>query len=249
MKIESMKQIDSGYRSSVQDWQSFLTCWEDRMLQDRSKETTPLKTPLIRLARIETDEYARNVRALDATERRLNMKLPASYRHFAALTGGYWLVDSEGDQHLSTEAPASHFLPVPEIGLFKDIDRVNWPIWDNNRVSRRASADLYYRYDTFERSTQDPSVFRDEQLDHLIKLGEFRGGAVVLLNPTEVTADGEYEAWFLAPYIAGAVRTRSFAELMQFLATRELDDGKTIVTAFMKRNSCAGKLMTAAGSK
>lgn len=246
MKIESMRQIDSGYRSSTADWERFLTCWEERMLQERTKQKDAMNIPLTSLVARDSEAYTKNIEALDATEKRLNLKLPASYRHFAALTGGYWFDDGEGDQYLSTKSPPSHFLPVSAIDLFKDIDKVNWPVWDKNRVPGRRSNEVYYRYDSFDGGKQDPAQFRDEHLDYLVKIGEFRGGAVVLLNPKEVTSDGEYEVWFIAPYIAGADRYRSFAELMQFRMLADLYGSRNTVPLSEKTSSCARFLTTAA---
>ncbi|MER6977287.1 hypothetical protein [Streptomyces carpinensis] len=37
---------------------------------------------------------------------------------------------------------------------------------------------------------------------------------VYLLNPCVVTSDGEWEAWYLAHWLPGAVRYRSFWDLM-----------------------------------
>jgi hypothetical protein len=37
---------------------------------------------------------------------------------------------------------------------------------------------------------------------------------VYLLNPCVVTEDGEWEAWYLAHWLPGAVRYRSFWDLM-----------------------------------
>jgi hypothetical protein len=248
MAVESMSQIDSGYRSATTDWQQFLVCWEERMLQERAKQKDALSIPLTQMVEPGSSAYAENVEALDAAERRLGLKLPASYRHFAALTGGYWLDDGEGDQYLSTETPPSHFLPIGAIDLFKNIDKFNWPIWDKNRYPGGTVNEVYYIYDSFEGGKQDAAKFRDGHLDHLIKIGEFRGGAVVLLNPKEVTSDGEHEAWFLAPYIAGAARYRSFAELMQFRMIAELYGARDVISSSEKHNSCARLLITAANS-
>ena len=52
-------------------------------------------------------------------------------------------------------------------------------------------------------------------------------GEFFLLNPQIVTASGEWEAWFFANWLPGAIRYRTFRELMQgeyerFLAIKDM---------------------------
>ncbi|MEQ8226028.1 MAG: hypothetical protein ABRQ37_27190, partial [Candidatus Eremiobacterota bacterium] len=39
--------------------------------------------------------------------------------------------------------------------------------------------------------------------------------AIYLLNPHVVTSDGEWEAWFFGYTLPGAIRYRSFREMME----------------------------------
>lgn len=69
----------------------------------------------------------------------------------------------------------------------------------------------YFVYD----ETQSQTSLRPEYLAHTLKISETPDATdVYLLNPCVVTADGEWEAWYLAHWMAGAVRYRSFWELM-----------------------------------
>jgi hypothetical protein len=94
---------------------------------------------------------------------------------------------------------------------------------------------------------QPPNFFRWSYLDKLIKVGELEQGTVLLINPLEITADGEWEAWLLSPQLAGAFRYRSFAELMQTIAYQEVNEtgGRNIGREELLA-SCGAHLKTAA---
>lgn len=66
---------------------------------------------------------------------------------------------------------------------------------------------------------------RTEYLPSLLDispLGDY-DSAIYLLNPRVVTAEGEWEAWFLATWLPGAARYRSFWDMMQAEHQRFLD--------------------------
>lgn len=245
----SMIEIDSGYRSDQRAWQEFLSCWIAKNVELRSTpgalryqregEYSPTA-----LASLESQAAQRNVAAIDEAEKRLGIKLPNSYRHFASLTGGYWYLDTVGPRYLASLAPPSHFLPLERIDNFKVVDNENWRVWNQARTGEVVPADIYYRYDKLDGTgDQDRARFRETALDALIEVGRLEQGAVILLNPQERTSDGEWEAWFLAPQLAGAVRTRSFAELMQYLALTEVMDVSP--TPQLIARSCVAVLQTA----
>jgi hypothetical protein len=54
-----------------------------------------------------------------------------------------------------------------------------------------------------------------DELRALIQVSDVGDSAVLLLNPSLVSADGEWEAWFFATWSADEERHRSFAELMR----------------------------------
>ena len=63
--------------------------------------------------------------------------------------------------------------------------------------------------------TQDPARFRVEYLESALEISDTGDSAIYLLNPKVVTPDGEWEAWLFANWLPGAIRYRSFAELME----------------------------------
>lgn len=62
-------------------------------------------------------------------------------------------------------------------------------------------------------------MFDVRYLSTAIQISEVDDG-VLLLNPAIVTPEGEWEAWFFANWLPGALRSPSFFELIQGL-TRE----------------------------
>jgi hypothetical protein len=53
-------------------------------------------------------------------------------------------------------------------------------------------------------------------------VGEEPNGHFYILNPAQVTKDGEWEAWLLGPKLPGAYRFTSFAELVVFCTWKTL---------------------------
>lgn len=94
---------------------------------------------------------------------------------------------------------------------------------------------------------QDEAAFREEHLPLLVKIGGMGQGDAILLNPREVTPDGEMEAWLLS-FKVFAKRYRSFAELMQEMAFRDVNDnGRFFVPSEeLATAPCTGLLKNAA---
>jgi hypothetical protein len=68
--------------------------------------------------------------------------------------------------------------------------------------------------------------FRIEYLQSTLEISPYSDGNY-LLNPRTVTADGEWEAWFFAPWNLEPARYRSFWDLMReeyknFLQLKEM---------------------------
>jgi hypothetical protein len=76
---------------------------------------------------------------------------------------------------------------------------------------------------------QDPIWMRSEYLSRCLEISGEGDASILLLNPEIVFPDGEWEAWQLASWYAGAYRFRSFRELMEhqresFLELRRSED-------------------------
>jgi len=247
-KVKNMNDIDSHYLSSESDWVEFLRCWNEKLVskasenQNAAKVLELLTRDKTQLADVGSSRLSNRVQALKNLEQRLSAgKLPKSYRDFAAVTGGEW-VASVG---IDTVGFNSNLIAIENVGYFRDIDSTNWPGWrkameDSHLESRQLPANEYYLYD----ASQDH--FRWSHLYKVVKVGELEQGAVLLINPAEVTSDGEWEAWLLSTQI-GAYRYRSFAEMMQTIAYQEIFGvGGINISSEKLLSSCPGYIKTAA---
>ncbi|MER5365008.1 SMI1/KNR4 family protein [Streptomyces sp. NPDC002722] len=138
---------------------------------------------------------------LAALEARLGTVLPPSYREFL-LTSDGWLDTTSGIRRL---------LPVREIGWVRDLDPELTEGWTGGGEPDDVPDEQYFVHG----DEQEPWTIRTEYLNDLLKISHTPGALdVYLLNPRVVTPDGEWEAWYFAHWLPGAVRHRSFRDLM-----------------------------------
>jgi hypothetical protein len=69
--------------------------------------------------------------------------------------------------------------------------------------------------DYFNYAQPDSASFEIKHLAQTLCISEVGDDAVLLLNPMVVWPDGEWEAWFFANWLPGAIRYRSFADWMR----------------------------------
>jgi hypothetical protein len=144
-----------------------------------------------------TEEHVRQAEA------RLGTTLPPSYWDFLKVTNGWW----------TTGAFEERLLPADEIEWY----RVRHPdLVEAWLKGVRLSGPMpevpdseYLVYD----ERQETTAFRDEYLPATLQISELCDG-VYLLNPQIITDDGEWEAWYFAAWLPGAIRYRSFWEMM-----------------------------------
>ncbi|GAB3002922.1 hypothetical protein GCM10023080_080740 [Streptomyces pseudoechinosporeus] len=140
---------------------------------------------------------------LDALEDRLGAMLPTSYRQFLLTSNGW----------LNTTHDIERILQVHEVGWARDLDPALVTGWTDGYgdAGFRVDDEEYFVYG----EAQDPVSIRPEYLPHTLKISHTPEATdVYLLNPCVVTPDGEWEAWYLAHWLPGAVRYRSFWDLM-----------------------------------
>ncbi|SDM08788.1 hypothetical protein SAMN05421874_13829 [Nonomuraea maritima] len=131
-------------------------------------------------------------------EERLGLELPHSYRQFLLFADGW---GSDDDCCL---------LRVHEVGWLRDVDPMIAEIWSGPKPEDAWSVpdELYFVYG----QEQDSIHYRREYVPDTLLAGYWDDG-VALLNPHVRTAEGEWEAWYLAPWKPGATRYRSFWDL------------------------------------
>jgi HEAT repeat protein len=135
---------------------------------------------------------------VEQLERRLGRTLPPSYRAFLRVSNGWRRTSPFIEQVWSTA----------DVGYFRERhqDWIDVLMDDASEVSD----EQHGRYG----DEQDVIVFRAEYLRDAVQISDVGDAAVYLLNPVVVTADGEWEAWFLASWLPGAKRYRSFWDLL-----------------------------------
>ncbi|MEV4567255.1 SMI1/KNR4 family protein [Nonomuraea sp. NPDC049419] len=126
-------------------------------------------------------------------EERIGVGLPPSYRQFLLVANGW---GSDDDCLL---------LSVQEAGWLRDVDPSRAETWS---AAASVPDELYFVYGP----EQDSSHYRGEYVPGTFLAGYWDDG-VALLNPHVRTAEGEWEAWYLAPWKPGATRYRSFWDL------------------------------------
>lgn len=251
----TMKDIHAGYASTAADWLAFLRCWRGTVQARLAKR--PGYSGLAALpadVNVVADAPGHVADDVARLQDRLKLQLPPSYLHFAqARHGRGWVIESlTGARVISAET--ADVLPQAGIGRFAELDAATLKTWtQSGSHGRTIRPDEYYRYgyqaDPGRR--QDGALFNVEALPQMIKVGGFAQGGVLLLNPAEVTADGEMEAWSL-DFRTFAQRFRSFAELMQDLAYLDADpdhaESALVVPQAYDRCPCVKLLRTAASA-
>ena len=174
-------------------WEAFLREWSAELLA--SPQIARSLLPEVRASGwlgfpgASEDQIAR-------AEARLGTMLPPSYRSFLKTSNGWW----------NTGLLVTHLWSTEEIDWF----RVRNQEWIDDWVH---GAEYYNaKYPT----SQLPEA-QDERyhLASALEVSDVGDGAVYLLNPNVRDGNGEWEAWFFSNWNPGAVRHRSFAEMMQ----------------------------------
>ena len=178
------------------EWKAFLTEYNRELLSyEEVVEALPrelIKAGWVGYAGASEDEIV-------ATEKRLATRLPHSYRAFLKVSNG-WRFPSVSIFDL---------LPAAKVAWFREqnqdwIDAYVGPSAALHPISDKE----YFVYG----AKQDCVKFRTEYLQTALQVSDVGDSAVVLLNPKVVSPQGEWEAWFFANWLPGAVRYRSFAE-------------------------------------
>ena len=218
---------------SKYDWEAFLQKW-NKVLIESVSFAEYLKYPSNHFP----DEYASEVLAsgwlgypgateeqLLELEKRLGKSLPPSYREFLKATNGWryagnripriWSIEKIDWLIAANQESIEAWKQGAEFGLEYSDSEPDIPSIPDEEY-------FVYGYDQFTYN------FRFEYLDNTLEISdhEIAGTGVYMLNPQVVFPDGEWEAWFYAHWLPGAIRYQSFWELMQaeystFLANEE----------------------------
>ncbi|MDI2131335.1 SMI1/KNR4 family protein [Yinghuangia seranimata] len=185
-------------------WRDLLQRWSDEWLDPvlHEQERGEPFTDEVRQARWLGTTGA-SVRDVQALEERLGSELPPSYRQFLLVSDG-WLDTTESIERI---------LPTREVGWTRDLDPELVTAWTDGYgdAGARVGDEEYLVYG----EAQSTVSLWPEYLRHTLKISHTPDATdVYLLNPHVMTPDGEWEAWYLAHWLTGAVRYRSFWDLM-----------------------------------
>ena len=176
-------------------WKDLLTRWSAEIIGsgDYEDELTPevIASGWLGSRRASEDEIA-------AAEARLGVTFPPSYREFLHVSNGWRM----------TTGFVRRMRPVSEVQWFAAEEQETVDAWLSGAGNYPVSDEEYLVYG-------DTAVqpIRAEYLQTALAVSDY-GDGIYLLNPQAVTPEGEWEAWFFAPWIPGADRYRSFWELM-----------------------------------
>ena len=140
-------------------------------------------------------------------ERRLESKLPESYRQFISVSNGWSIRDTP-------------LLPLQQVDLFRNKDPESFGGWTEGPPPTWPSDRDYFVYD---RRQYEYNLRTDYFKDLLLISSRGEDNIMdILVNPRVVFEDGEWEAWKLSTHYAGAKRFKSFGKLMEWLYCCEI---------------------------
>jgi len=187
------------------DWKSFLKQWNDEIMVYLKKATwqfTAAEMSALKDGWMGFD--GADDKDIEDLEKRLNVKLPPSYKEFLKFTNGW--------KQIGFDAESAKLYSTTEVDWF----RIKNPeAIDNWMVGAQFMPDIpdevYFVYGP----EQDPVNLRNSYLESTLAISELVDAGIYLLNPEVVTADGEWEAWFFGFHLPGANRYRSFEAMMK----------------------------------
>jgi hypothetical protein len=188
------------------NWSDFLELWDQDVLdillplQDfYPTEFTPLEQKF--LQRKTLSQPKANTQQIQALEDRLGVKLPPSYLKFLQTSNGWIQLGMDADDGIlwSTE----------QVKWFIEQDPEWIEMWETGE-EEEVHDHLYFIYG----NRQDCIHLRRKYLRTALAISNCIDSAVYLLNPQIITPQGEWEAWFLGNKLPGAIRYRSFQEMM-----------------------------------
>ena len=184
-----------------EDWRDLLLRWNGELLTstpiDARVPEAAVRSGWLGLPAATEEQIAH-------AEARLGTTLPPSYRAFLRVSNGW--------PHTGTLV--GRIYRVEEIGWFGERHRDWIDAWMSGAESQGPNPPVpdekYFVYG----KAQNTVHMRPEYLDGALEVSEAFDGGIYLLNPQVVTPAGEWEAWFFANWLPGAIRHRTFWDMM-----------------------------------
>lgn len=251
--VASMAQVESGYDASSSDWVGFLSCWRDNVQQRLIRGDSFNRLPSLRRDQNVIAGSAAGgfvAAAMERAQRRVKTTLPKSYADFViASAGAGWLVESIGDIDPDGNLTGGLW-SIDRIGYLRDVDADGYQAWITSGLPAIELDEYYFRYgySLQKAGQQDPIHFGLRDFSSLIVVGNSMQGGLLLLNAAQQTKDGEMEAWSLDSATPGAIRYRSFAEMMVELSVGDVRNAGPAISSpdEFADSPCAKYVRTAA---
>jgi hypothetical protein len=182
-------------------WQEFLSQWSQEILDSRFAQEMALLIPDDAQETRWLGYAGASEQQITAAEQRLKVQFPPSYRQFLAISNGWSVLNSF----------TGLLWPTDQIELLTKRDRHFMANWGQS--DKEVPDSEYFVYGP----EQDTFTLRKRYIRTALQISDphYIGSGCLILNPQVVTADGEWEAWSFATWYPGAIRYRSFWELMQ----------------------------------
>ncbi len=175
-------------------WVSFLKQFSSELLDDKDISST--LSPEIKESGWLGFQSA-SEQDVTELEKKIHLHLPPSYRQFLLATNGWQQIGKF----------VYRLLPANEVDWF----RMNNQDWIEAYAGLTVPDEKYFIYGP----SQDPVFIRSEYLKETLQISDIGDSSVCLLNPMVQNERGEWEAWFLANWLPGAIRYESFKKLIE----------------------------------
>jgi hypothetical protein len=196
-------------------WRKFLTRYSRELLADvrvrSSLSKAVISSGWLGFAPATTAQ-------LSALEKRIGARLPPSYRNFLKTTNGW----------RATGPFIDRVFPARRVAWFRDRHQDWLDAWLEGARCVGEPIPVSDEEHRVYGAQQDCCKFRQEYWEATLAISGVGDSAIYLLNPLVVTRSGEWEAWFFANWHPGAVRYRSFAQMLEeeLRSFIELRDGR-----------------------
>lgn len=180
------------------EWDKWLKRWNDLLLKRLNRDDLPYYSPQVVKA-VESGwlgTQGASEGELETLEKRLGRQLPPSFRQFLLTSNGF----------LQPGMIVPRLFAAHEIEMFIEVEKDQWQSWIDWRDSDRGDFD-----------TLDDTDYFLMHLEALIVISEREesGSGQFMLNPERVNEAGEWEVYYYAHWMPGAVRYPSFWALME----------------------------------
>jgi len=191
---------------SKEYWKSLVACYKEQPKEYPIEYGDWAEPYSEQLAKVYAQGEIVNIPVSDEIitqmELKLNVKLPPSYIEFLKYSNGLLLPDK-----------FTNLLPLEHIDWFYTLNQEWADIWNEGAAGYEETSDEeYFVYG----EDQDTCKMRDRYLNSALQISDSMEGDVLLLNP-EVKFGEEWEAWWFGNALAGAIRFKSFKELLEYL--------------------------------